>query len=170
MRIRFLKKLSVPIIYGISLFISGCPFKSGVEGKAWFRYAQKFDEARSETIANDIAGKKSAFQDLVKMEKMKQKFLRAKQPTESEIISVLRSPNRKFQKIGLTAMSLRPIETEQLTEILFEFLRDKDFYFRVDALYSLDKFTKFPESKKVGLGKQLLETTNTTAPHDYGLS
>jgi hypothetical protein len=26
------------LVVGLSLFISGCPFKSGVEGKAWFQY------------------------------------------------------------------------------------------------------------------------------------
>ncbi|MGB2807349.1 MAG: hypothetical protein WBC22_06400 [Sedimentisphaerales bacterium] len=145
------------MVVGLSLFISGCPFKSGIEGKAWFRYASKFDKARNICLANDAAKKGTAFEDLARMDKLKQKFLLAKQPTETEIISVLKSPNRRFQKIGLVAMSLKPIETEQLTEILFGFLQDNDFYFRVDALYSLDKFTKFPESKKAGLGKQLLE-------------
>jgi HEAT repeat protein len=144
-------------VIGISLFISGCPFKSGVEGKAWFRYASEFDQARDIAMANDAAKKGTANEDLAKMDKLKQKFLRAKQPTETEIITVLKSPNRRFQKIGLVAMSLKPIETEQLTEILFGLLQDNDFYFRVDALYALKKFTKFPDSKKVDLRKQLLE-------------
>jgi hypothetical protein len=156
------------LVIGISFFISGCPFKSWVEGKAWFRYALKFDEARSETIANEIAGKKSALQDLAKMEKMKQKFLRAEQPTEAEIISVLRSPNRKFQRVGLAAMSLKLIETDQLIDILFEFLQDQDNNFRWYAKYSLDDFAKFPESKKAGLGRQLLEIIKKEK--DEGLS
>jgi len=146
-------------VIGISLFVSGCLFKSGVEGKVWFRYALKFDEARNITMANDAAKKGTAIENLADMDKLKQKFLRAKQPTETEIISVLRSPDRRFQKVGLVAMSLKPIETEQLTEILLEFLQDKDFYYRADALRSLNKFTTFPESKKADLGKQLLEIT-----------
>ena len=144
-------------VIGISLFISGCPFKSGVEGKAWFRYASKYDQARNIAIANAAAEKETAMEDLARMDKPKQKFLRAKQPTETEIISVLRSPNRRFQRVGLAAMSLKPIETDQLIDILFEFLQDQDPEFRWYAIVSLEKFTKFPESKKVSLGKQLLE-------------
>jgi hypothetical protein len=140
------------LVVGLSLFISGCPFKSGVEGKAWFQYASKYDQEWSKMAASG-----GALQDYNKVLKMEQKFLRAKQPTETEIISVLKSPNRRFQKIGLVAMSLKPIETEQLTEILFGFLQDNDYYFRTDALYSLNNFTKFPDSKKADLGKQLLE-------------
>ena len=90
-------------------------------------------------------------------EKIKQKFLRAKQPRETEIISVLRSPNRRFQRVGLVAMSLKPIETDQLIDILFGFLRYQEPEFRLYAMISLDKFTKFPEFRKADLGKQLLE-------------
>ena len=85
------------LVVGLSLFISGCPFKSGVEGKAWFRYASKYDQERNITIANAVAKNGLSgplIEDLAKMSKIKQKFLRAKQPTETEIISVLRSPNR----------------------------------------------------------------------------
>ena len=96
-------------------------------------------------------------EDFARMSKIKQKFLRAKQPTETEIISVLKSPNRRFQKVALVAMTLKPIETDQLTDILFEFLRDQEPELRWYAMLSLDKFTKFPESKKADLGKQLLE-------------
>jgi len=142
------------LVVGLSLFISGCPFKSGVEGKAWFQYASKYDQEWSKMAASG-----GALQDYNKVLKMEQKFLRAKQPTETEIISVLRSPNRRFQKVALVAMSLKPIETDQLTDILFEFLRvrDQEPEFRWYAMLSLDKFTKFPESKKADLGKQLLE-------------
>jgi len=139
-------------VIGLSLFLSGCPFKSGVERKAWFRYASKYDQAWSKMAASG-----GALQDYSKVFKMKQKFLRAKQPTETEIISVLRSPNRRFQRVGLVAMRLKPIETDQLIDILFEFLQDQDPEFRWYAIDSLDKFTKFPESKKADLGKQLLE-------------
>jgi len=141
-------------VIGISLFISGCPFKSGVERKAWFRYASKYDQAWNKMEASG-----GALQDYNKVLKMKQKFLRAKQPTETEIISILRSPNRRFQKVALVAMSIKPIETDQLTDILFEFLRvrDQEPEFRWYAMLSLDKFTKFPESRKADLGKQLLE-------------
>lgn len=145
------------LVVGLSIFISGCTYKSGVEGKPWFRYALKFDEARSEAIANELAGKKSALQDFAKMAKIKQKFLRAKQPTETEIIFVLRSPKRRFQRVGLAAMSLKPIETDQLVDILFEFLQDKDRDFRWCAKYALDEFSEFSESKKAKLGRQLLE-------------
>jgi len=144
-------------VIGTSLFISGCPFKSGVEGKPWFRYASKYDQARSKTIANDIAGKKSALQDLTEMETIKQKFLRAKQATETKMISVLKSPNRRFQRVGLVAMSLKPIETDRLFEIVFRFLQDHDREFRWYAVSSIENFTILPESKKADLGKQLLE-------------
>ena len=144
------------LVVGLSLFNSGCPFKSGVEGKVWFQYASKYDQARNIAEAN-AAAKGPTMEGVAKMSKIKQKFLRAKQPAETEIISVLRSPNRRFQKVALVAMSLKPIETDQLTDILFEFLRDQEPEFRWYAMLSLDKFTKFPESRKADLGKQLLE-------------
>lgn len=108
-------------------------------------------------IVNNAAKKGTFIQDYAKMSKMKQKFLRTIQPEETEIISVLRSANRRFQRVGLAAMSIAPIETDQLTEILFEFLQDQDPEFRWYAIASLKKFTQFPESKKADLGKQLLE-------------
>jgi len=145
------------IAIGMSFFISGCPFKSGIEGKAWFQYASKYDQARSKMIANEAAKKGTFIQDSVRMNKIKQEFLRAKQPTETEIISVLRSPNRRFQRVGLVAMRLKPIETDQLIDILFEFLRDQEPKFRWHAMLALEKFTQFPESRKSDLGKQLLE-------------
>ncbi|MGB2806891.1 MAG: hypothetical protein WBC22_04080 [Sedimentisphaerales bacterium] len=155
------------IAIGISFFISGCPFKSGVEGKAWFQYASKYDQARSKMIANEAAKKGSFIQDLTRMGKMERKFLRAKQPTETEIISILRSQNRRFQRVGLAAMFLKPIETDQLIEILFEFIQDQEPEFKFYALVSLDKFTKFPESKKADLGKQLLEIVKTRRDNEF---
>ena len=109
------------LVVGLSLFISGCPFKSGVEAEAWFRYASKYDQAWSKMAASG-----GAIQDYNKVLKMEQKFLRAKQPAETEIISVLRSPNRRFQRIGLAATSINSIETDRLIDILFEFLLDHD--------------------------------------------
>ncbi|MHC4756305.1 MAG: hypothetical protein ACYTBP_14310, partial [Planctomycetota bacterium] len=139
-------------VVGLSLFISIYPFKSGVERKAWFRYASKYDQAMSKVAASG-----GALQDYYKMEKIGRKYLRAKQPTETEIISVLRSRNRRFQKVALIAMSINPIETDTLIDILFELLQDQDPEFRWYAMTSLDKFTTFPEFKKADLGKQLLE-------------
>lgn len=140
------------LVVGLSIFISSYPFKSGVERKAWFRYALKYDQAWSKMAASG-----GALQDYAKVLKMEKKFLRAKQPIETEIISVLRSPNKRFQKVALVAMSIKPIETDQLTDILFEFLQAQDPEFRWYAMLSIDKFTKFPESRKADLGKQLLE-------------
>ncbi len=140
------------LVVGLSLFNSGCPFKSGVERKAWFRYASKYDKA-----IDKMAASGGALEDYSKVYKMEQKYLRAKQPTETEIISVLRSPKRRFQRVALVAMSLKPIETDQLIDILFEFLRNQEPEFRWYAMLSLDKFTKFPDSRKADLGKQLLE-------------
>ena len=145
------------LVVGFSAFISGCPFKSGVEGKAWFRYASKYDRAKNIAAANAVAKKGTFMQDSVRLNKIRQKFLRARQPTEKEIISVLRSPNRRFQRVALAAMSLKPIETEKLIEILFEFIEGQEPEFRCYAFLSLDKFTKFLETRKADLGKQLLE-------------
>jgi len=64
------------------------------------------------------------------LDKSKHKYFQSIQPTEAEIISVLKSPNRRFQKVGLAAMSLKPIETDQLIDILLGFLQDKDVEFR----------------------------------------
>jgi len=151
-------------VIGISIFFPGCLFKSGVEGKAWFRYASKYDKAMNKMEASG-----GALQDYNKMYKIGQKFLQAKQPTETEIISVLRSSNRRFQKIGLISMSLRPIETDTLIEILFEFLRDQDPAFRWYAIVSLEKITKFPESKKADLGKYLLDTIKTRKDNELSI-
>jgi len=148
---------NILFIIGISLFITGCPFKSGVERKAWFRYASEYDQARSKTLANAAADKKDAVQDLTKMSKLEQKFIQAKQPMEAEIISVLKSSNRRLQRVGLAAMSLKPIETDQLIDILFEFLQNQNPEFRWYAAHSLDKFKIFPESNKPRLERQLLE-------------
>ena len=147
------------LVVGFSLFISGCPFKSGIEGKAWFEYASKYDQAWSKMAASGGPFKDWGAHN--KMLKMEQKFLRAKQPTETEIISVLRSPNRRFQKVALVAMSIKPIETDQLIDILFELLQEQDPEFIWYALESLAKFTKFPESRKADLGEQLLEIIKT---------
>ena len=140
------------LVIGLSLFISGCPFKSGIEGEEWFQYASKYHQAISKTWASG-----GALKDYDKVLNMERRYVRAKQPTETEIISVLRSPNRNFQKVALVAMSLKPIETEKITDVLFEFLRNQESEFRWYAMLSLDKFTKFPESRKADLGKQLLE-------------
>lgn len=100
------------------------------------------------------------FRDYEKTIKAKQEFLLGKGPTEKEMISVLKSSDKRFQRVGLAAMSLKPVETNQLIEILFDFLQNRAPEFRRHGWYamiSLDKFTKFPESKKADLGKQLLE-------------
>lgn len=143
-------------VIGLSLFISGCSSKSGIEGKNWFQYALQYDQAMSKIWASG-----GALQDYNKVLKIERKFLQAKQPTETEIISVLRSPNRRFQRVGLVAMSLKPIETDQIIDILFELLQEQDPEFIWYALESLAKFTKFPESKKADLGGQLLEIIKT---------
>jgi hypothetical protein len=142
---------------GVSLFVSGCPSKSGVEGKAWFRYASKYDQARSIMIANMAADPNRFKQDYTEVWKMQQKLLQAKQPTETEIVSVLRSPDKRFQRVGLAAMSLKPIEIDMVTDVLFEFLQDQNRDFRLYAVFSLSEFKGFPEPRKVILGKQLLE-------------
>jgi hypothetical protein len=139
---------------GVSLFVSGCPSKSGVEGKAWFRYASKYDQARSIMVANMAADPNRFRQDYTEVWKMQQKLLQAKQPTETEVISVLRSPDKRFQRVGLAAMSLKPLETDMVTDVLYEFLQDQNRDFRLYAVFSLKEF---PESRKVILGKQLLE-------------
>jgi HEAT repeat protein len=145
----------------VFLLVSGCPSRSGVEGNEWFRCASEFDEARNALYANDAARSGTAADDLARINRLQHKFLSAKQPTETEIVFVLKSPDRRLQKVGLAAMCLRPIETDQMVDILFGYLRDKDFYFRTDALYALDKFTQFPESRKSELGRQLLEIVKT---------
>lgn len=146
----------IGLLVGLSLFVSGCSSKSGVEGKKWFQYASQYGQAMSKMWASG-----GALQDYNKVLKIEQKFLRAKQPTETEIISVLRSPNRRFQRVGLVAMSIKPIETDQLIDILFELLQEQDPEFIWYALESLAKFTKFPESRKADLGEQLLEIIKT---------
>jgi len=142
----------IKLVVALSLFISGCSFKSGVEGKKWFQYASKYDQAMRK-----MAASRGALQDYSKAHKTGQKFLQTEQPTENEIMSVLRSPDKRFQRVGLAAMSLKPIETDQLIDILFEFIKDQDPELRWYARYALMKFAKFPESTRAERGKQLLE-------------
>jgi hypothetical protein len=148
-------------VVGISLFTSGCPYKSGVEGKAWFRYASKYVQAMHKMSAS-----KGALKDYNRVYESGEKFLQTEQPTEDEIISVLRSPNKNQKIVGLAAMSLKPIETENITDILFEFLKDQDPEVKWYARYSLMKFTKFPESTRADRGKQLLEIIKSRPEKD----
>jgi hypothetical protein len=143
-------------VVGISLILIASPFKSGVEQRAWFQYAIKFDSAGSKMNAN--AENELGLKYFAERRKMQLRFLLAKQPTEDEILSVLTSPDRKLQKVGLIAMSIKPIETDQVIAVLFQFLQDQDRDIRAIAAGSLGGFTQFPESKKAVLGKQLLET------------
>jgi hypothetical protein len=133
---------------------AGCPPRAGIEKKAWFRYASDFDAARNIAMANDASKKDTAMEDLARLEKLRQAFLQAEMPTEAEIVSLLRSPDRRLQKVGLVAMSLRPIQTEKVLTILLEYLQDKDFFYKVDAVYALGKFASFPKS--VDLERRLL--------------
>lgn len=141
----------VLLFFTIMLFLIGCASEQG----KWFHYARKYDQTRNKMIARAATG--NFLSDYNETNKIRQKFLNARQPTEAEIITALNSSNRKFQRIGLAAMSLKPIETDQIVEILFEFLQDENFYFKEYALLALKEFEKFPESKKDVLGKQLLE-------------
>ena len=145
------------LIYFISVAVlSGCSVKSRVEQKAWYKHASKYDQAMIMMWESD-----GAIQDLKGVFRVKKEFLRAIQPTEREMISVLRSPDRSLQRVALAAMSLKPIETDQLTDILFDFLQDQDPYFRWYTLESLMKFTKFPEARQADLGEKLLEIVKT---------
>jgi hypothetical protein len=148
-------------VVGISLFTSGCPYKSGVEGKAWFQYASKYEQTM-----HKISPNKWTFEDFNKAKKIGEKFLQTEQPTEDEIMSVLRSPDKRFQRVGLAAMSLKPIETDQLIDILFEFIKDQDPELRWYARYALMRFTQFPEATRAERGKQLLEIIKSRPEKD----
>ncbi|MFA5554745.1 MAG: hypothetical protein WCZ89_01425 [Phycisphaerae bacterium] len=148
-------KYMVWFVFGISFFINGCLFKTGVEGKNWFKYASKYDQAFRKMQADGI------LDDYNKMRKIEDKFLQTEPPTEDEILFVLKSPDRRLQRVGLVAMYLKPIETDQLLDILFEFLKEQDLEFRWYAAHSLAKFTNFSESKRADLGQKLLETINS---------
>ena len=140
------------LIAGLVFFITGCSFKSDVEKQQWFRYASKFDKAFSKVWAS--GGEIQAYN---KTETIVEEFLQVQQPTETEILSVLRSSNKELKRTGLVAMYLNPIETEQVTEILFRFLQDSDSEFKWYAVHSLQKFTGFPESEDADLRTRLLE-------------
>jgi hypothetical protein len=137
---------------GISFLIFGCSSKSGVEGKKWFKFASQYDQACHRLWASG-----GALNEYNEMTKIGQKFLKTGQPTEDEMISVLKSPDKKIQIVGLAAMYIKPLETEQLTDILFEFIQGEDPEFRWYARNSLLKIKNFPENKKDDLGKKLLE-------------
>jgi hypothetical protein len=155
-----MQQIKIIILFiGISLFIFGCMFKSGLEKKEWFRYAAKYDSQRQKL---DKSG--GLIKYFSNMEKMRHKFLQSEQPSESEIISVLKSKDMRTQKIGLVAMSLKPIQTDQLADILIEFLQDQDFYFKQYACSALDQFAFFSESKKPQLEKQLLQIVKEEIP------
>ncbi len=148
----------IKLVVALSIFISGCPYKSGVEGEKWFQYASKYDQALRKMSAS-----KGALKDFNNVLKTGEKFLQTEQPTEDEIMSVLRLPDKRFQRVGLAAMSLKPIETDQLTDILFEFIKDQDPELRWYARYALMKFSKFPESTRAERGEQLLEIIKSRA-------
>jgi hypothetical protein len=138
------------------LFISGCSDKSDLEKKAWFKCASKYDRAMSQMWASD-----GALRDFYKVSKIKEEYLQLSQPSETEIVSILRPSSRNFQRVALVAMSIKPIETDQMADILFEFLQDQDLDFVWYTLESLVKFSNFSEIKQADLGEKLLETVET---------
>jgi hypothetical protein len=117
-------------------------------------------------IQNDLAGKNRALKDWAGMSKMAQKFRGGAQPTEDEIVSLLSSPDRNLQRVALAAMSLKPIETDRLIDVLFGFLDDGDYYFKAYALAALDEFTDFPQSQKPELGRRLLQIVRSRPRDD----
>lgn len=139
------------LLIGVFLFISGCTAKPAVEKERWFIYASKYDCERNTLI---VTGDMKYFGG---MDKNRKRFLQSTQPTESEIVSVLKSTDRKFQKVGLAALSLKPVETNEVLNLLIGFLQDPNFYFKEYACSALDEFIEFPESRKAELSKELLK-------------
>jgi len=140
------------IIVGLSLFFGRSLFKSGVERKAWFQYASEYSQAMSKMWASG-----GALEDYYKTNRIGQIYLKTEQPNEEEMISVLRSQDRSMQIVGLAAMSIKPIETEKIIDILFDFMQNQDPELRWYARNSLLKIKNFPENKKDDLGKKLLD-------------
>ncbi len=151
-------------IIAASALISGCPNKSAVESKPWFKYASKYVKAMRKMSQS---GGKLRYYD--KAYKIGEKFLQSQQPAEDEIITVLTSPVKEHKIAGLAAMSIKPIETDKVTDILFEFLKDKDWELRWFARCALWKFKDFPESRKDELGNRLLEIMNSRKANELSL-
>jgi len=66
----------------------------------------------------------------------------------------------------LVAMSIKPIETDQVVDIVFEFVQDPDPVFRWYALESLAKFSTFSEITRAKLGERLLPIVKARKDED----
>jgi hypothetical protein len=147
---------AISLFIGLSLFASSCRAKPNIEKTVWFQRASQYDQARTRMLKNIGTSEEKFVNDFFETDKRKQQYLQAKQPTEEEIVSVLRSPNIRVQRVGLAAMSLRPIETAQVRNILFEFITHPDRDFRLYVVFSLEEF-KSPSLQSTELEQQLLE-------------
>ena len=143
------------------LFVSGCSDKTELEGNAWFRCAEKYDRAMTDMWASD--GTMKAYNTV---SQIKQQYLQTSQPSETELVSMLQSPNRHFQRVALVAMSIKPIDTDQIVDALFKFLQDRDPDFRWYALESLAKFSTFSEITRANLGEKLLQIVKARKDED----
>ncbi len=149
---------STGFVLGMFLSLCGCSRRSDVENTDWFKCAQKYDKAYSKMLME--MDRETLEKDLMdEVSKLREKFLQSRQPEQSEIVSVLRSPSRKLQRIGLAAMSLRLAQTDEVVEILFEFLQGQNREFRWYAVHALGELRPLEEAKRASWGRQLLEIT-----------
>ena len=164
-------------------FVSGCSDKPELEGDAWFRCAEKYDRVMTDMWAS--GGTVKAYNTVLQIKQqylqtsqpseiellsmllqIEQQYLQTSQPSETELVSMLRSPNRHFQRVALVAMSIKPIETDQVVDIVFEFVQDPDPVFRWYALESLAKFSTFSEITRAKLGERLLPIVKARKDED----
>jgi hypothetical protein len=165
------------------LFVSGCSDKPELEGDAWFRCAEKYDRVMTDMWAS--GGTVKAYNTVLQIKQqylqtsqpseiellsmllqIEQQYLQTSQPSETELVSMLRSPNRHSQRVALVALSIEPIETDQIVDALFEFLQDRDPAFRWYALESLAKFSTFSEITRANLGEKLLQIVKARKDED----
>ncbi len=128
------------------------PFVQGIQGARWFSTASEYEQALNKMWASG-----GALEDFAEVRKKQKLLLKRKLPSEKIIINILESPNREIQKTGLAGMSLKPVETEKVMDILIEFLQDDDIECRYYATKSLNAFKEFPEPRRESLGNLFLE-------------
>lgn len=166
LKIMVVKEIKMKINHGmlyamllviLCLFLSGCSGKSELEKKAWFQYASKYDRLMSNISEKDSG----VMKDMNEALKIIQKYRQVSQPSETEILSILSSSNRGIQRVALSAMSIKPIETDQIAGILFEFLQGQDPVFRWYTLEALNKFSDFSEIMQADLSGKLLDLVKT---------
>jgi len=117
---------------------------SFMEKPAWFKYAKEYLEANEQMQASRGKANDTLWRYFLISNEAMKKFLECPQPSALEINMYLKSDKYFEKKVGLAAMSLRPIENKMVVEQLIRFLGSEDRDSRIYASLALKKMN--PES------------------------